>query len=140
MKIKTALMGAAAALMMSASANAADLTLKFGHVGKPGSLFEASVNAFAKCSNDALGSKAEVQTFGMRTSGVAIPFRIAVEVDMVAQIHKRIGFVRRNGGRVKVDLAPKLFGRKSGFVVGTGAATVEVFANDRERLRNSEAL
>jgi tripartite ATP-independent transporter DctP family solute receptor len=69
MKIKTALMSAAAALMMSASANAADLTLKFGHVGKPGSLFEASVNAFAKCSNDALGSKAEVQTFGSSQLG-----------------------------------------------------------------------
>ena len=26
---------------------AADVTLKFGHVGKPGSLFEASVNAYA---------------------------------------------------------------------------------------------
>ena len=41
----------------------------FGHVGKPGSLFEASVNAFAECSNKALGDKAEVQTFGSSQLG-----------------------------------------------------------------------
>ena len=69
MKLKTLLIGAASAALMSVSANAADLTLKFGHVGKPGSLFEASVNAFAKCANDALGSKAEVQTFGSSQLG-----------------------------------------------------------------------
>ena len=69
MKLKTILMGAAAAIMISASASAAELELKFGHVGKPGSLFEASVNAFAKCSNDALGDKAEVQAFGSSQLG-----------------------------------------------------------------------
>lgn len=69
MKLKTILFGAAAALTFAATAQAADLTLKFGHVGKPGSLFEASVNAFAKCSNEALGSKAEVQTFGSSQLG-----------------------------------------------------------------------
>ena len=69
MKLKSLLLGAASAVLMTASAQAAELTLKFGHVGKPGSLFEASVNAFAKCSNDALGSKAEVQTFGSSQLG-----------------------------------------------------------------------
>ena len=69
MKIKSLLAATAGALLLSTSAHAADLTLKFGHVGKPGSLFEASVNAFAKCSNDALGSKAEVQTFGSSQLG-----------------------------------------------------------------------
>jgi tripartite ATP-independent transporter DctP family solute receptor len=69
MKLKTMLMTAASALLLTTGAQAADLTLKFGHVGKPGSLFEASVNAFAKCSNDALGSKAEVQTFGSSQLG-----------------------------------------------------------------------
>lgn len=69
MTMKTIFMGAATAALLSSSAYAADLTLKFGHVGKPGSLFEASVNAFAACSNKALGSKAEVQTFGSSQLG-----------------------------------------------------------------------
>ncbi len=63
------LLCAAAITSITLPAHAADLTLKFGHVGKPGSLFEASVNAFAKCSNTALGSKAEVQTFGSSQLG-----------------------------------------------------------------------
>ena len=69
MKLKTILIGAAAATMFATAGNAAGLTLKFGHVGKPGSLFEASVNAFATCSNKALGGKAEVQTFGSSQLG-----------------------------------------------------------------------
>ena len=55
--------------LISGPALAAGMTLKFGHVGKPGSLFEESVNAFAKCANDALGDKAEVQTFGSSQLG-----------------------------------------------------------------------
>jgi len=50
-------------------AAAADLTLKFGHVGAPGSLFEVSANEFARCSNAALGDKAEVQVFGSSQLG-----------------------------------------------------------------------
>lgn len=69
MKSRNLLLGAAALALFTAPANAADLTLKFGHVGKPGSLFEASVNAFATCANTALGSKAEVQTFGSSQLG-----------------------------------------------------------------------
>lgn len=69
MKMKKILMGAIAATVMTLPAQAADLTLKFGHVGNPGSLFEASVNAFAACSNKALGDKAEVQTFGASQLG-----------------------------------------------------------------------
>jgi len=69
MNMKTILIGAATAALLSSSALAADMTLKFGHVGKPGSLFEASVNAFAACSNKALGDKAEVQTFGSSQLG-----------------------------------------------------------------------
>lgn len=69
MNIKSILMGAIAATVMTIPAQAADLTLKFGHVGNPGSLFEASVNAFAACSNKALGDKAEVQTFGASQLG-----------------------------------------------------------------------
>ncbi|MGI9464107.1 MAG: TRAP transporter substrate-binding protein [Aestuariivirgaceae bacterium] len=69
MKLKTLLLGAAAAAMLAIPAQAEKLTLKFGHVGKPGSLFEASVNQFATCSNAALGDKAEVQTFGSSQLG-----------------------------------------------------------------------
>ena len=69
MKMKKILLGAIAATVMTLPAQAADLTLKFGHVGNPGSLFEASVNAFAACSNKALGDKAEVQTFGASQLG-----------------------------------------------------------------------
>ncbi|MEM8646563.1 MAG: TRAP transporter substrate-binding protein DctP, partial [Pseudomonadota bacterium] len=69
MKLKSLLLGAAGAVAFSLTAQAAELTLKFGHVGKPGSLFETSVNAFAACANKALGDKAEVQTFGSSQLG-----------------------------------------------------------------------
>ena len=69
MKLKTFLIGAAAAALLAVPAHAAELTLKFGHVGKPGSLFEISVNEFAACANKALGDKAEVQTFGSSQLG-----------------------------------------------------------------------
>ncbi|WP_425405468.1 TRAP transporter substrate-binding protein [Hwanghaeella sp.] len=69
MKVRSFLIGAGALVAMAGAANAADLTLKFGHVGKPGSLFEASVNAFASCANGKLGDAAEVQTFGSSQLG-----------------------------------------------------------------------
>ena len=69
MKLKTFLISAAAAALLAVPGHAAELTLKFGHVGKPGSLFEASVNEFTACSNKALGDKAEVQTFGSSQLG-----------------------------------------------------------------------
>lgn len=69
MKIKSLLLSAATAIAIASPAQAADLTLKFGHVGNPGSLFEASVNAFAACSNAALGDKAEVVAFGSSQLG-----------------------------------------------------------------------
>ncbi len=63
----------ASALVASALAVApvfaADVTLKFGHVGKPGSLFEASVNAYAQCVADESNGKIEVQTFGSSQLG-----------------------------------------------------------------------
>lgn len=69
MGLKTKLLCTAAAMFMATQANAEGLTLKFGHVGQPGSLFEASVNEFAKCSNEALPGKATVQTFGASQLG-----------------------------------------------------------------------
>ncbi len=67
---RTRLVVSAMALTLVASpAFAEKLTLKFGHVGKPGSLFEKSANEFARCANAALGDKAEVQTFGSSQLG-----------------------------------------------------------------------
>lgn len=59
----------AALLVAAAPASAEKLILKFGHVGNPGSLFEASVNEFVKNANARLGDKAEVQAFGSSQLG-----------------------------------------------------------------------
>ncbi|MCL3883197.1 TRAP transporter substrate-binding protein [Marivita sp. GX14005] len=69
MKLKATILTGVAALALPLSASAADMTLRFGHVGNPGSLFEASANAFAECANEKLGDKAEVQTFGASQLG-----------------------------------------------------------------------
>ncbi|MBU1211498.1 MAG: TRAP transporter substrate-binding protein [Alphaproteobacteria bacterium] len=69
MKRSTLFAAAAIAASLATPALADKLVLKFGHVGKPGSLFEASVNEFARCANAALGDKAEVQTFGSSQLG-----------------------------------------------------------------------
>lgn len=68
MTMKRILASALALSLAGGAAQAKDI-LKFGHVGKPGSLFEASVEAFATCANDALGDTAEVQTFGSSQLG-----------------------------------------------------------------------
>lgn len=69
MGLKSKLLCTAAIMLMATQASAEALTLKFGHVGKPGSLFEASVNEFARCSNEALVGKAKIQTFGSSQLG-----------------------------------------------------------------------
>jgi len=57
-------------LALGASQASADkIILKFGHVGNPGSLFEASVNEFVKNANARLGDRAEVQAFGSSQLG-----------------------------------------------------------------------
>ena len=65
----TIIAGAATAALLAGQAMAAAVTLQFGHVGNPGSLFEASVNNFAECVNEAGGDKVEVQTFGSSQLG-----------------------------------------------------------------------
>ncbi len=69
MKFKVLIASLLALSLFTVPGHADKLILKFGHVGKPGSLFEASVNAFAQCSNTALGDKAEVQGFGSSQLG-----------------------------------------------------------------------
>jgi tripartite ATP-independent transporter DctP family solute receptor len=69
MKLTTLLASVALTTLFASQAAAEPIILKFGHVGKPGSLFESSANEFARCSNEALGDKAEVQTFGSSQLG-----------------------------------------------------------------------
>lgn len=67
---RTRLIAAATILtLVTSPAFAEKLSLKFGHVGEPGSLFEKSANEFARCANAALGDKAEVQNFGSSQLG-----------------------------------------------------------------------
>ena len=66
--VKTLLVTAVTAVMAT-SANAADLVLKFGHVGKPGSLFDMSANEFARIANAKLAGKAKVQVYGSSQLG-----------------------------------------------------------------------
>lgn len=69
MKAIVKLLAATALVSMATGASAADMTMKFGHVGAPGSLFEATVDNFAACTNSALADKVEVQTFGSSQLG-----------------------------------------------------------------------
>jgi len=48
---------------------AAQMELKFGYVGAPGSLFDQSANEFAKRANEKLGGKAKVVVFGSSQLG-----------------------------------------------------------------------
>ncbi len=52
-----------------ASPALAQTELKFGHVGEPGSLFEASANKFAEIANERLGDKAKVVVYGSSQLG-----------------------------------------------------------------------
>ncbi len=69
MKTIAKLLAATAVMGMASAVSAAETTMKFGHVGAPGSLFEATADFFAECSNTALGDKVEVQTFGSSQLG-----------------------------------------------------------------------
>ena len=69
MKLFKILGTALLASLFVGQAAAAELQLKFGHVGKPGSLFEISVNEFAKRANAKLVGKAVVNTFGASQLG-----------------------------------------------------------------------
>ena len=60
---------AALAAASFAAPAAAQMELKFGHVGNPGSLFEASAEEFAKRANAKLGGKAKVVVFGSSQLG-----------------------------------------------------------------------
>ncbi|MDH3319597.1 MAG: TRAP transporter substrate-binding protein, partial [Betaproteobacteria bacterium] len=67
MKLRVSL----AALLIAAFAApaAAQVELKFGHVGEPGSLIAASAEEFARIANAKLGGKAKVIVFGSSQLG-----------------------------------------------------------------------
>ncbi len=69
MKIQKLIVGVALAALVVLPAQANKIVLKFGHVGKPGSLFDMSANEFARRANARLGDKAEVQVFGSSQLG-----------------------------------------------------------------------
>jgi tripartite ATP-independent transporter DctP family solute receptor len=58
-----------AALLIAASPAFAQLEIKLGHVGEPGSLFQQSAEEFAKRANAKLAGKAKVVTFGSSQLG-----------------------------------------------------------------------
>lgn len=63
------LMPALALVAMSATAAQAEIVLKLGHVGDPGSLYEATAKNFAQCANTKLEGKATVQVYGSSQLG-----------------------------------------------------------------------
>ncbi len=63
-----ALAAMTAAAVLPASAQA-QMELKFGHVGQPGSLFALSAEEFARRANEALDGKAKVVVFGSSQLG-----------------------------------------------------------------------
>jgi TRAP-type transport system periplasmic protein len=65
-KLKTLL---AAGMLAASPAVLAQTEIKFGHVGEPGSLFDASANEFAKRANEKLGGKAKVVVYGSSQLG-----------------------------------------------------------------------
>jgi TRAP-type transport system periplasmic protein len=60
---------AALALALPSLTANAQTKLRFGHVGEPGSLFEASANNYAACTNPKLTGKAEVEVYGSSQLG-----------------------------------------------------------------------
>lgn len=68
MNAKKFLTGVAAAALLASSAQAQTTTLKLGHVGDPGSLYEETANTFAECVNGA-GVNVNVETYGSSQLG-----------------------------------------------------------------------
>ena len=62
--IKTALAAAAVTFGLHASVASANVEVRLGHVGGPGSLFEITANRFAELANERLDGVAEVNVYG----------------------------------------------------------------------------
>ena len=69
-RIRIHLLGAAAIAAAAFATSAyAQLEIKLGHVGEPGSLFQQSADEFAKRANVKLGDKAKVVVYGSSQLG-----------------------------------------------------------------------
>src|SRR5690606_5553035 len=69
MKLRLLTVAAALTASFAATTAFAQVELKFGHVGEPGSLFAASAEEFAKRANAKLGGKAKVVVYGSSQLG-----------------------------------------------------------------------
>jgi tripartite ATP-independent transporter DctP family solute receptor len=69
MQLTKTLLAFAFATVLSAGTAAAQVEIKFGHVGEPGSLFDQSAQEFAKQANAKLGSKGKVVVYGSSQLG-----------------------------------------------------------------------
>jgi tripartite ATP-independent transporter DctP family solute receptor len=69
MKFGKLLAGVALAASIALPASAAEITMKFGHVGAPGSLFAASAEEFAKRVNEQMAGKVKIEVFGASQLG-----------------------------------------------------------------------
>jgi TRAP-type transport system periplasmic protein len=69
MRLKNLILGLFALALTATPALSADMVLRFGHVGEPGSLFAMSAEEFARRANEKLGDNAEVQVFGSSQLG-----------------------------------------------------------------------
>lgn len=69
MKVLKALLALAVIALIGATPALAQMEIKFGHVGEPGSLLEMSAQEFAKRANAKLGAKAKVVVYGSSQLG-----------------------------------------------------------------------
>jgi len=69
MRLAKALLTFTFAIVLSAGTAFAQTEIKFGHVGKPGSLLEMTAQEFAKRANAKLGNKAKVVVYGSSQLG-----------------------------------------------------------------------
>jgi len=69
MRVLKLIAGLILALGVAVPASAEELTLKFGHVGAPGSLFAASAEEFAKRVNSQMAGKVKIEVFGASQLG-----------------------------------------------------------------------
>ena len=69
MKVLKLFAGLILAIGIAVPASAAEITLKYGHVGAPGSLFAVSVEEFAKRVNTQMAGKVKIEVFGSSQLG-----------------------------------------------------------------------
>ncbi len=69
MRLGKLLAGIALAASFALPASAAEITMKFGHVGAPGSLFDATANEFARRVNEQMAGKVKIEVFGSSQLG-----------------------------------------------------------------------